>query len=414
MTTSSTCSELIPAPPVGTKRIQLVLVLGVLTALGPFTVDMYLPALPAIAVDFETSESTVQLTLTGTLIGLALGQLVIGPVSDRYGRRRPLLLGTAVHVVASVACYFAPTITVLGAFRTVQGVGAAATAVIATAVVRDLFSGRAAAVMFSHLMLVMGVAPILAPSIGGILMTTMSWHGVFLVLAVLAALLMLIGAVALPETLPPSHRSRRGLAPALRTYTRLVRDGRFMTLVLVCGLGRAVLWAYIAGSSFVMQREFELDPTVYGMAFAAGGVVLIGAAQLNVRLLDRWSPARICIVALAVSVAVGVAFVAVALHGTTGFMGFAVPVLALLCATGFVMPNAPALALTRHGDAAGTAAAIVGFAQFGTAAVVAPIVGVLGNTALAVAVTMTSCAVLAVLSLGFGVRPNARRHGGHD
>lgn len=402
------------AAPEGWSRIRLVVILGLLTALGPFTVDMYLPALPAITEDFLTSDAAVQLTLTGTLLGLALGQLVIGPLSDVFGRRRPLVLGTSLHVAASVACWFAPSIAVLGALRALQGLGAAATGVIAMAVVRDLFEGRDAAVVMSRLMLVMGVAPILAPSIGGVLLTAVSWHGVFLVLAGLGLVMIVLGGVAMPETLPPSARVVRGLGPVLRTYATVARDGHFMVLVLVCGLGRAVLWAYIAGSSFVMQDQFELAPGVYGIAFAAGAVVLIGASQLNVVLLGRWTPLGICVTSLAASTVLGGVAIGLAATATGGFLGFALPVLALLCATGFVMPNAPALALSRHGEAAGTAAAMVGFAQFGAAAVIAPIVGLLGNTSLAIAVAMTGSAVLALLALGTVVRPSARSRAALD
>ncbi|NKR74294.1 multidrug effflux MFS transporter [Prescottella equi] len=402
------------AAPEGWSRIRLVVILGLLTALGPFTVDMYLPALPAITEDFLTSDAAVQLTLTGTLLGLALGQLVIGPLSDVFGRRRPLVLGTSLHVAASVACWFAPSIAVLGALRALQGLGAAATGVIAMAVVRDLFEGRDAAVVMSRLMLVMGVAPILAPSIGGVLLTAVSWHGVFLVLAGLGLVMIVLGGVAMPETLPTSARVGRGLGPVLRTYATVARDGHFMVLVLVCGLGRAVLWAYIAGSSFVMQDQFELAPGVYGIAFAAGAVVLIGASQLNVVLLGRWTPLGICVTSLAASTVLGGVAIGLAATATGGFLGFALPVLALLCATGFVMPNAPALALSRHGEAAGTAAAMVGFAQFGAAAVIAPIVGLLGNTSLAIAVAMTGSAVLALLALGTVVRPSARSRAALD
>lgn len=385
--------------PEGGARIRLVLILGVLTALGPFTVDMYLPALPAITDDFHTSDTAVQLTLTGTLLGLALGQLFIGPLSDVYGRRRPLVLGTAVHITASLACYFAPSITALGTLRTLQGLGAAATGVIAMAVVRDLFDGSDAAVVLSRLMLVMGVAPVLAPSIGGLLLTAVSWHGVFLVLAGLGVVMILLGGTAMPETLPPAARVGRGLATVLRTYVTLASDRSFMLLVLVCGLGRGVLWAYIAGSSFAMQEQFRLTPSVYGFAFAAGAVVLIGSSQLNVVLLGRWSPMSICFASLGVSTLVGVVAITLAATNTGGFLWFAIPVVVLLSTTGFVIPNAPALALSRHGEAAGTAAALVGFAQFGAAAIVAPIVGLLGNTSLAIAVAMTGSAILALAAL---------------
>ncbi|MFB7855897.1 multidrug effflux MFS transporter [Rhodococcus qingshengii] len=385
--------------PRGGARIRLVLLLGILTALGPFTVDMYLPALPQITQEFGTSDTMVQLTLTGTLLGLAFGQLLIGPLSDIYGRRRPLLVGTVIHVGASLACFFAPSIEVLTALRTLQGFGAAATGVIAMAIVRDLFTGHDAAVVLSRLMLVIGVAPILAPSIGGALMSVTQWRGVFLALFILGIAMIALAAVSLPETLPPENRSGKGIGAIARNYIALGKDAHFMVLVLVCGLGRGVLWSYIAASSYVMQEQFGLSATAYGFAFAGGAVVLIGSSQLNVVLLGRWSPNSITIWAMWGSSAVGAAFVVVAATDSWGFVGFAVPILLMLCATGFVMPNAPAVALSRHGEAAGSAAALIGFAQFGAAAVVAPVVGLLGNTSLAVAISMTGASVLGVIAL---------------
>jgi DHA1 family bicyclomycin/chloramphenicol resistance-like MFS transporter len=247
--------------PRGGARIRLVLLLGILTALGPFTVDMYLPALPQITQEFGTSDTMVQLTLTGTLLGLAFGQLLIGPMSDIYGRRRPLLVGTVIHVGASLACFFAPSIEVLTALRTLQGFGAAATGVIAMAIVRDLFTGHDAAVVLSRLMLVMGVAPILAPSIGGALMSVTQWRGVFLALFILGIAMIALAAVSLPETLPPENRSGKGIGAIARNYIALGKDAHFMVLVLVCGLGRGVLWSYIAASSYVMQEQFGLSAT---------------------------------------------------------------------------------------------------------------------------------------------------------
>ncbi|WP_280398092.1 multidrug effflux MFS transporter [Nocardia carnea] len=397
MTTEEIGNATAVPEPVQHNRIRLVLVLGALTALGPFTVDMYLPALPIIATDLSTTDATIQLTLTATLIGLALGQLVIGPLSDVYGRRRPLIIGSAVHVAASVACYFAPSVALLGAFRALQGIGAAATTVIAMAVVRDLFSGREAAIVLSRLMLVMGVAPVLAPSIGGLLIAVVSWHGVFLTLAGLGLVMILLGCCAMPETLPPAARATRGTASLFRRYGILARDRGFVLLVLVCGLVRAVLWAYIAGSAFVLQHQFGLSPQLYGFAFAIGAVALIGSSQLNVLLLGRWTPDRLCLVALAASVLTGVVFVIVTSTGTGGLAGFAAPLMVLLCTTGLAMPNSVASALSRHGEAAGSAAAVVGFAQFGAAALAAPVVGLLGNSAHAIAIVMTAAATLALL-----------------
>jgi len=193
--------------PTGRGRLRLVLVLGALIALGPLTIDMYLPALPRIVDDLQTTSAAVQLTLTGTLVGLALGQLLVGPLSDTFGRRRPLIVGVGVHVLASLLVLVAPNVTVLGGLRVLQGVGAAAASVVTMAIVRDLFVGRAAATLFSRLMLVLGVAPVLAPTIGGEVLRFTSWRGVFVVLAVLGVMLVVVAALAVPETLPPVRRT---------------------------------------------------------------------------------------------------------------------------------------------------------------------------------------------------------------
>src|SRR5687768_10455347 len=260
---------------------RLALTLGAFVALGPLTIDMYLPALPTIREELATSSATVQLTLTGTLIGLALGQLVIGPLSDALGRRRPLLAGTALHIVASLLVLVAPNIAVLGALRVLQGVGTAAAAVIALAIVRDLYEGRAAATMLSRLFLVMGVAPVLAPTFGGELLRFTSWRGVFAVLAVYGVFVLALGAFGLRETLPAERRRSGGVADTLRTYGGLFRDRTYVGLILVAGLTMAALFTYVSGSSFVYQKQFGLDEQQFGMLFGAGAFWLIAATQLN-------------------------------------------------------------------------------------------------------------------------------------
>ncbi|MGB2719140.1 MAG: multidrug effflux MFS transporter [Rhodococcus sp. (in: high G+C Gram-positive bacteria)] len=381
--------------------MRVILVLGALIALGPLTIDMYLPALPAIADDLNTPSSAVQLTLAGTLIGLALGQLVIGPLSDIVGRRLPLIVGTGVHILASVACIVAPNIAVLGGLRVVQGLGAAAAAVVAMAIVRDLFSGRAAATVLSRLMLVMGVAPVLAPSLGGAVLLVGSWRLVFAALAIMGVALMTLAIVSLRETLPPERRRASGVMPVLRTYRSLLRDAQFVVLVLVAALAMSSLFAYIAGSSFVLQEEFGLDEQQFAIVFAAGAISLIGASQLNVLLLGRFAPVQIVLAALSFAVLAGGVMAVLAIAEIGGMAGFVIPLWFVLGAVGFVMPNAPALALSRHGEAAGGAAALLGAAQFGLGAIVAPIVGALGNDAVAVSTTMvvTSAAALAALGV---------------
>ncbi|MCT2584700.1 multidrug effflux MFS transporter [Actinophytocola gossypii] len=406
--TSTTDSTDSAVSPTGFARVRLILVLGALIALGPLTIDMYLPALPAIADDLLTTSSAVQLTLTGTLLGLGIGQLVIGPLSDAMGRRMPLIAGTAVHVVSSALCLLAPNVAVLGLLRLLQGVGAAAAMVVAMAVVRDLFSGRAAATVLSRLMLVMGVAPILAPTLGAAILLNGSWRGVFAVLAALGVALMLVAVFLLKETLPPERRRTGALRPVLATYRSLMADREFVVLALVAALGMSALFSYVSGSSFVLQDHYGLDQQEFGLVFAVGAVAIIGASQLNVVLLNRLTPAGIVLRALTAAVVSGLVLVALTTTGAGGLLGFVVPLFFLLGAVGFVLPNAPALALSRHGEAAGTAAALLGAAQFGLGAAIAPLVGVLGNDGPAMAVTMTGGAAVAWLALAATLRRQRR------
>ena len=392
-------------PPRAPSSARIALILGAFVAIGPLTIDMYLPALPTITTELSTTASQVQLTLTGTLVGLALGQLVLGPLSDRYGRRRPLLAGTSLHVLASLLVLLAPNVAVLGALRVLQGVGTAAGAVIALAVVRDLYTGRKAATLLSRIFLILGAAPVLAPTIGGEILRFTSWRGVFLLLAVYGVVLLVVGWFALPETLPPARRVRSGVVGTLATYRGLFGDRAYVGLVLVAGLTMASLFSYVAGSSFVYQRQFGLGAQAFGLFFGAGAVWLIGATQLNPLVLRRWSPATILLAATAGGVLAGAVLVVLAATGTGGLLGVALPLWAVLFAAGLALPNAPALALSRHGEAAGAAAALLGAVQFGVGAAVSPLVGLLGNDALAMGMVIVVALVLALAVLAVVVRP---------
>jgi MFS transporter, DHA1 family, multidrug resistance protein len=387
------------------NRLRLIVVLGLLIALGPLTIDMYLPALPTITADLMAPEAVVQLTLTGTLLGLAVGQLVVGPLSDALGRKRPLIAGTALHVLASLLCVVAPDIVTLGLLRVVQGFGAAAGAVIALAVVRDLYTGRTAATVLSRLILVMGAAPVIAPTLGGGLLTVTSWRGVFAALAGLGALLVLLAVLALPETLPPARRRTAGVRGTLRDYGALLHDRTFVGLVLVAGFAMAALLAYVSGSSFVFQEQFGLDQQQFGLAFGSGAIWLIVATQLNPVLLRRYEPRQILLAAVAAGAAAGLVLVGIALTGFGGLAGVLVGMWTVLFATGLALPNAPAVALARHGEAAGTAAALLGAVQFGVGAAVSPLVGVLGNDAVAMAAVVAAGQIVALAVLVTVVRP---------
>src|SRR5215213_567161 len=308
------------APPVPVAErpgvVRMALLLGAFVAIGPLTIDMYLPALPTITTQLETTSAAVQLTLTGTLVGLALGQLVLGPVSDALGRKRPLLAGTALHVLASLLVLVAPNLAVLGALRVLQGVGTAAGSVIALAIVRDLYDGRAAATMLSRLFLVLGAAPVLAPTIGGELLRFTSWRGIFALLAVYGVLMVVVGARALPETLPPERRQSSGVVGTLRGYRSLFRDRAYVGLVLVAGLTMAGLFSYVSGSAFVYQGEFGLDEQQFGLLFGAGAFWLIAATQANPLLLRRFSPQQLLVAGTVAGAAGGAALVMLAGTGT--------------------------------------------------------------------------------------------------
>ena len=381
------------------SRIKMIFVLGLLVALGPLTIDMYLPALPKIAEELSVTSSVAQLTLTGTLAGLALGQLIIGPLSDSLGRRKPLFGGIVLHMIASLVCMFAPNIAVLGVARGLQGMGAAAGMVVAIAVVGDLYKDNVAATVMSRLMLVLGVAPVLAPSLGAAVLLHGSWHWVFAALVVIAAALLVMAVLALPETLPVGHRRPLKVRSIGATYLELLRDARFVILVLVAALGMSGLFAYIAGAPFVLQDRFGVGQTAFALIFGAGAVALIGTTQCNVLLLKRFSPQQIMVWALVAASVFGVVFVALAAAHVGGVYGFVIPVWAILAAMGLVIPNAPAVALTRHPDAAGTAAALLGAVQFGGGAAIAPVVGVLGNDELAMAVVMAAGVMIALALL---------------
>jgi DHA1 family bicyclomycin/chloramphenicol resistance-like MFS transporter len=387
------------------ERLRLVLVLGFLIALGPLTIDMYLPSLPTITDELHTTAAAVQLTLTGTLAGLGVGQLLIGPLSDAVGRRAPLLAGVAVHIAASILCAIAPNLAVLGTLRVLQGLGAAASMVVAMAVVRDLFTGLAAAKLLSRLMLVMGAAPILAPTLGSITLRWTSWHGVFVVLALFGIAILTVAALWLPETLPVERRRNGGVSGTIRDYGRLFTDRTYLGLILVAGLAMAALFAYVSGSSFVFQQQFGLSEQQFGFVFGAGAIGLISATQLNVRLLRRWTPSQILVSSLAGGAAAGLVLLLFAATGFGGLAGVLVPLWAVLAAVGLALPNAPALALSRHGEAAGTAAALLGAVQFGVGALAAPLVGVLGTGATGMALVIAGGMIASNVVLLLVVRP---------
>lgn len=393
------------------ERIRLIAILGALTAIGPLSVDMYLPALPSLTRDLAAGPSLVQLTLTACLAGLAAGQLVAGPVSDSWGRRRPLLAGTAVYAVASLLCMAAPGAGALIAFRLVQGAAGGAAIVIARAVVRDLYDGTAAARFFSLLMLVNGLGPVVAPVAGGQLLRFTSWRGVFVVLAALGALMTVAVLAGLRETL--QHRRAGGLAATVRTFGRLSGDRVFAGYALSGGLAFAAMFAYISGSPFVIQEIYHLSPQQFSLIFAVNALGIVGCSQLSAVLVRRVTPRALLGGGLAMSAAGAALLVtAIAIGAVRAGLPVVLPALWLVAASiGLIMPNATALALSgRPPELAGSASALVGVAQFVFGGAAAPLVGIAGpHTAVPLAV------VIAVLSTGavagyvfLAPRPGAR------
>ncbi|MFL6133274.1 MAG: multidrug effflux MFS transporter [Nocardioidaceae bacterium] len=405
MTATATAPQY--AEPVAPDRPwRVVLLLGSLIALGPLSIDLYLPALPALTDDLSASPSSVQLTLTSVLVGLGLGQLVIGPLSDIYGRRRPLLVGIAVNVVTALLCAVAPTIVVLDVLRVLQGVGAAAASVVAMAVVRDLFTGRAAAAVISRLVMVMGLAPVLAPSLGSAVLELGSWRTVFVVLAGLGVLLAVLAAFGLKETLPPDRRATPGLRTTLKGYGVLLRDPSLVGFMMVASLTMAAVFAYVSGASFVLQDGFGVDERTFGLLFGVGAVGLIVSSQVNVALLRRFGSGTILSTALTVAGLAGAVLLIDAVTGTGGLLGIMIPIWVIMVMVALCGPNATALALAEHGQRAGAAAALLGAAQFAVGAAIAPLTG-LGEAGSAVpmAATIAGALLLAAVLVRVVLRP---------
>ncbi|MFD3946415.1 Bcr/CflA family multidrug efflux MFS transporter [Streptomyces sp. NPDC058579] len=385
-----------PAAPARRASLLVTLVLGGLTALPPLSMDMYLPALPEVTEMLRSPAATVQLTLTACLAGMALGQLVVGPMSDKWGRRRPLLIGMLVYVAATAVCAFAPTVELLIGFRLLQGLAGAAGIVIARAVVRDLYDGVEMARFFSTLMLISGVAPIIAPLIGGQILRITDWRGVFHVLAVIGVLLTLVVWKWLAETLPPERRHEGGVGAALRTMRGLLADRVFTGYVLAGGLGFAALFAYISASPFVVQEIYGASPQTFSLLFGLNSIGLVAVGQINGKLLvgrvsmDKtlgWGLGVIVLAAAALLV------MTTGVFGKPSLAAVAAGLFVLMSAMGLVLPNTNAQALMRTPHAAGSASALLGTSSFLIGAIASPLVGIAGEaTAVPMAVVQLVCA----------------------
>lgn len=401
-----------PTAPVRPLRshAQLLVIVGALSAFAPLSIDMYLPGLPGLAADLSASPSQAQLTLTAFLVGLAAGQLVAGPLSDRLGRRPPLIAGVLLYALASLGCALAGDIGVFALLRVLQGLGGAAGVVISRAVIRDHFQGSIAARAFALAMLVNGLAPILAPIAGAQLLPVVGWRGIFVVLAAIGAVLLMVILTRLPESLPPERRRTGTLGGVIRAYAGLLQDRSFMGHVLTVAFGFSAMFAYISASPFIVQELYGQSPQTFSLLFGLNALGLVIATQLGGLLVMRFGPRRILRVGLMSGAVGGGVLVAAALSGA-GLWAIAAGFFLVVASYGAIAPNATALALADHAHHAGSASAVMGALQFLVASLVAPLVG-LGDPGSAVpaALVIAGCAWVALavsLTLG-GTRP-ARR-----
>jgi len=385
-------------------RALHVLILGGLSALGPLSTDMYLPALPALSRELGATMSQTQLTLSAGILGLALGQVIAGPSSDALGRRRPLLIGVAAFALASLLCIIAPSVAALTILRFVQGVAGAGGIAIALAIVSDLFAGSAQARVFSLLMLVSGLAPIIAPVIGSQLLAFTSWRGIFVTLALIGIVLLLAVMVGLGETLPRVRRQSGGLAASLRAFRDLLLDRRFVGYAFASGFSFAAGIVYISVSPFILQNIYDISPQGVGIIFGINALGLVIMAQVGGKLVGRVSSQMLLAWGVA-AIAIGATALLVVVLSGIGLVGILPSLFVIIASLGLIAPNATALALSNT-STAGSAAALLGVLQLTIGAVAAPIVGLAGTaTAVPMAAAIAAFGIAALLTFIVFCRP---------
>lgn len=383
------------------RRLWMAFILGLLASFGPFTIDMYLPAFPILANDFGTTISNVQLSLTACLFGLSIGQLFVGPLSDIYGRRKPLLIGLITYVLSSIFCAISTSIWTLILFRFLQGASGAAGIVISRAIVRDLYSGSQLTKFFALLMLVSGVAPIFAPIFGGQLLKFTTWHGVFIVLSFLGLFMFLLVLFGLKETLPSERRATEGITATFLSYRNLFSDRIFIGYALAQGLVYAAMFAYISGSPFVLQTIYELSPQQFSLFFALNGLGIIIATQVTGRLAGKIQERKMLIFGLTLATTNSLfLFSMILLKAQLAFI--LIPLFFVVSSVGIIGTTCFSLAMQNQGRSAGRASALLGVLSFILGAIVAPIVGISQlNTAFSMGLIMMICNLSAVFCYFF-------------
>ncbi|UKS56325.1 Bcr/CflA family multidrug efflux MFS transporter [Exiguobacterium acetylicum] len=360
------------------RRLTLILILGSLAALGPLSIDMYLPAFPDMSRSFDASASLIQLSLTACMLGMALGQLIVGPLSDVRGRKRPLMIALLAYLLASLACAMAPTIEVLIALRFVQGAAGASGIVISRAIVRDLFEGPELTRFFAALSLVNGTAPILAPVIGGQILRFGDWHFVFYLLAILSTLMLLAVAMRLPETLPLERRVEGNLTTTLKTFGRLLTDRIFIGYAFAQAFVMGAMFAYISGSPFVLQNIYGASPQQFSFLFGLNGIGIILAAQIAGRLAGRVDSERLMRISLTIVASASI-LLFLALTLTDQLIFVMIPLFFVVSSVGLISTLGFTLAMQNYGSTAGSASALLGLLPMLIGSLVSPLVGIMGE-----------------------------------
>jgi len=404
-------STLSSASAIRRRHSELIVLLGALTAFAPVSIDMYLPALPTIGLAFRAEPGHVQLSLAAFFLGLAVGQAFYGPISDRFGRKKPLYAGLVLFAIASAGCALSTSIDMLIVLRFFQALGACSGQVMARAVVRDLFEPRESARVFSLLLLVMGVSPILAPLVGGQILEWFEWRVVFWVITALAVFGLAGVILRVPETHREENKRSLNLGKVFGVYCELVRDRTFIGYAVTGALAMAGLYTYIVATPFVFIELFHVPSNRFGIFFGINAIGLIAAAQVNVRLIRRFDTDMIIRKVLVVEVATGVLLLAGTVAGAIGLPGTAVLLFVYIASVGCLFPNTTALAMAAHGNKAGSASALVGTLQFTLAALAASAVGAANNgTALPMAAVIAACAATAFLFYHSLVRPHRLKY----
>lgn len=376
------------------KLNKYAVVLGLLSAVGPFAIDMYLPALPAISTDLGASTAATQMTLMVFFVTFGVAQIAYGPISDTVGRRKPLFFGLGVFALGGVGCALSPSIEWLIFFRFVQGIGAAACAITPRAIIRDLHTGIEAAKLMSTVMLVFSVAPILAPLIGSSIIVPFGWRGVFAAITFVAVLGLLLVAFALPETLPPERRKPLGLATMGKSFGKLFRDARFMSLTLIAGLGLASFFSFIANASFIYIDHYGMSPLQFSFAFSVNAIGFIGASQFAATLARRHGFNRVVLTAVTAYMVLSLLLLALTIAGFTGLAVLMVGLFLAFACLGLVIPSSMVMALEEHGPIAGVASALGGTIQFLTGAVMVTVASLLyDGTSLPMVGIIAACSV---------------------